>query len=151
MGNFNISETASKEDMLKLDCQLCFPLYACARKIQSKYTPILKPLGITYTQYLVFLVLWEEENITVGELCRRLYLDSGTITPLLKKMEKEGFLIRKRCPEDERCVMVSLTDKGRDMKAKALDVPGQMKQCINLNSEEAQILYKTLYRLLEQE
>ena len=91
-----------KIDEFKLENQLCFPLYAAARKITAAYTPLLKPLGITYTQYIVFLVLWEKDNISVGDLCEKLYLDSGTITPLLKKMEEKGWLSRTRSKMDER-------------------------------------------------
>ena len=88
----------------KLEYQLCFPLYAAARKVVNAYTPFFKPLGITYTQYIVLLVLWEQKAVTVGELCRRLYLDNGTLTPLLKKLEEKGFLTRTRKTEDERVV-----------------------------------------------
>ena len=94
---------------LLLDGQLCFPLYAASRKVVNHYTPYLKPLGITYTQYLVLLALWECGNCTVGDLCRRLYLDNGTITPMLKKMEEEGFITRSRSKQDERVVSVSVT------------------------------------------
>ena len=96
--------TERKEEFpqLLLDGQLCFPLYAASRKVVNHYTPYLKPLGITYTQYLVLLALWESKNATVGDLCRRLYLDNGTITPMLKKMEEEGFITRSRSKQDER-------------------------------------------------
>ncbi|MBR2067175.1 MAG: MarR family transcriptional regulator, partial [Solobacterium sp.] len=107
-------------DCLRLDNQLCFPLYAVARKITAKYTPYFKELDITYTQYIVLMVLWENEDkeTSVGELCRRLYLDSGTLTPLLKKMEDKNLLIRKRSKEDERSVLITLTDKGIELKEK---------------------------------
>ena len=101
-------------EALKLDSQLCFPLYAASRKIIGAYTPLLKPLGITYTQYIVFMVLWEQDGITVGDLGSRLRLDSGTLTPVLKKMEAMGYLIRERSQKDERIVNIHLTDKGRD-------------------------------------
>ena len=91
---------------LKLENQLCFPLYACAREVVGLYTPYLKPLGLTYTQYLVFLVLWENEKISMSDLCKKLYLDSGTLTPLLKKLETAGYIERIRSQEDERCVWV---------------------------------------------
>ncbi|MBQ9047997.1 MAG: MarR family transcriptional regulator [Solobacterium sp.] len=136
------------DEMLKLDNQLCFPLYAAARKVVNLYTPYLKPLGITYTQYLVFLVLWENDGQTVRDLCRRLYLDSGTLTPLLKKMEDCGYIVRERLPEDERCVRISLTDKGRDMKSAAAEIPLQVGSCIRLEPEEAMNLYNTLYKLI---
>ena len=101
---------------LLLDSQLCFPLYACARKVIGAYTPLLKPLGLTYTQYIVMLELWEKEKEKVGELCRRLYLDCGTVTPMLKKMEESGWLTRCRCKVDERVVYVALTEKGRALR-----------------------------------
>ena len=136
-------------DALKLENQLCFPLYAAARKITSQYTPYLKPLGITYTQYLVFMVLWEEDRLLVGDLCKRLMLDSGTITPLLKKMEKQGYVTRERCLEDERCVTVSLTDEGRALREKAVDIPMNVSACVKLPPEDAKELYRILYELLE--
>ena len=100
----------SDYDALKLENQLCFPLYACSRSIVNLYTPFLKPLGLTYTQYIVFLVLWEQDGITVGELGAKLHLDNGTITPLLKKMQDKGYVTRERSKSDERVVIVSLTD-----------------------------------------
>lgn len=139
----------SQDDKLKLDNQLCFPLYACSRKIVSNYSHYLKPLGITYTQYIVLMVLWEQNGITVGDLCRRLYLDSGTVTPLLKKLEERGFLVRRRCRDDERCVRVSLTDKGREAKKEAYAIQDQICGCMPLEKEEAQVLYKLLYKILD--
>ena len=105
-------EEFNEKEALKLENQLCFPLYAAARQVVSLYTPYLRTLGITYTQYIVFLVLWERDGIPVGELGRRLYLDNGTLTPLLKKMEKEGYITRTRESSDERVVTIRLTDKG---------------------------------------
>ena len=134
---------------LKLENQLCFPLYACARKVTSLYTPYFKPMGLTYTQYIVMLVLWEEDGVTVGELCRRLYLDNGTITPLLKKLEGQGYLERKRSKEDERVVTVSLTEKGRELQQMAVSVPEKVGSCVKVNPEEAQTLYKLLYKVIE--
>ena len=98
---------------LQLDSQLCFPLYAASRKVVNHYTPFLKPFGITYTQYIVLLALWEVKTSTVGELCDRLYLDNGTVTPLLKKMEEEGLVTRTRSKKDERVVTVDVTENGR--------------------------------------
>ena len=137
-----------RDEALKLENQLCFPLYAAARKITGSYAPILKPLGLTYTQYLVMLVLWEEGMMNVGDLRKKLYLDTGTLTPLLKKMEEHGLLLRRRCPDDERCVRVSLTQKGLDLKEKAREIPMQVSSCITLEAEEALQLYRTLYKLL---
>ena len=111
------------KNSMKLGSQLCFPLYAAARKIVNLYTPHLKPLGITYTQYIMFLVLWEEEEITVGELCKRLMLDTGTVTPMLKNTEKQGLIKKTRSKEDERVVLVTLTEEGRALYEKAESGP----------------------------
>ncbi|MBR2805968.1 MAG: MarR family transcriptional regulator [Oscillospiraceae bacterium] len=137
-------------DNLKLDNQLCFPLYATARSVVNLYTPFLKPLGLTYTQYLVFLVLWEQDGISVGELCSKLYLDSGTITPLLKKMEEKGYIERRRSHEDERVVSVFLTEKGHDLRNEAKNIPTNVGQCIHLEPDEAVCLYSLLYKILGQ-
>ena len=134
---------------LQLDGQLCFPLYACARKVIGAYTPLLKPLGLTYTQYIVMLELWEKEKEKVGELCHRLYLDCGTITPMLKKMEESGWLTRCRCKVDERCVYVALTEKGRALREQVKDIPAQMGRCITLPQEDTLELYRLLRRLLD--
>ena len=135
-------------DALKLENQLCFPLYACARRIVSAYTPYLKPLGLTYTQYICMMVLWEEKELGMGELCKRLSLDSGTLTPLLKKLETAGYVRRARCPEDERTIRISLTDEGAALRDQAVDVPKQMGACVPLTAEEAAQLYTLLYKLL---
>jgi DNA-binding MarR family transcriptional regulator len=133
---------------LQLDGQLCFPLYACARKVIGAYTPLLKPLGLTYTQYIVMLELWEKEKEKVGELCHRLYLDCGTITPMLKKMEQAGYIERRRCRDDDRIVEITLTDAGRDLQDKVKDVPVKVSECISLPQDKAQELYALLYELL---
>ncbi len=137
------------DQYLKLENQLCFPLYACARKVTGLYTPFFKPLGLTYTQYIVMLVLWEQDGITVGDLCRRLYLDNGTITPLLKKLEEHGYVTRSRSREDERVVTVHVTEEGRELQSRAASIPGQVGACVRLDPEEAQTLYKLLYKVLE--
>ena len=134
---------------LLLDSQLCFPLYACARKVIGAYTPLLKPLGLTYTQYIVMLELWEKEKEKVGELCHRLYLDCGTITPMLKKMEESGWLTRCRCKVDERVVYVALTEKGRALREQVKDIPAQVSKCVPLEQEEAFELYRLLHKLLD--
>jgi len=145
------TDTSSLDEALKLGSQLCFPLYAASRKIINAYTPILKPLGITYTQFIVFMVLWENDNLAVGEIGARLHLDNGTLTPLLKKMEKEGYISRKRSPQDERTVIISLTKDGLKMKDKARDIPKKIKNCVNLSSEDAGELYRILYLLIDGE
>ena len=136
------------QDTMKLDNQLCFPLYAAARNVVSLYTPWLKPLGLTYTQYIVFLLLWEKDGITVGEICERLMLDNGTISPLLKKMQQAGYIKKKRSGEDDRVVLITLTGEGRDLQEKAKDIPGKVAGCIDLPPEKARILYSLLYELI---
>lgn len=137
------------KNSMKLGSQLCFPLYAAARKIVNLYTPHLKPLGITYTQYIMFLVLWEEEEITVGELCRRLMLDTGTVTPMLKNTEKQGLIKKTRSKEDERVVLVTLTEEGRALYEQAKDIPTKIGSCVRLDKNDAAQLYKILYTLLD--
>ena len=138
----------SGRDPLLLQNQLCFPLYAASRRIIRLYTPLLEPLGLTYTQYITLLALWEKDGVTVNELGERLLLDSGTMTPLLKKMEAEGLLIRKRDTGDERCVRIFLTAPGRTLKDKAAEIPGQLSSCVPLTDDEVESLYRILYRLL---
>ena len=136
-------------EAMKLANQLCFPLYAASRNVISLYTPLLKPLGLTYTQYIVFLVLWERDGITVGELCEKLMLDNGTISPLLKKMQQAGYVEKKRSPEDDRVVVITLTGQGKALQEKAKDIPGKVAGCIDLPPEKAQALYALLYELLD--
>ncbi len=149
MSEENMETQGTIYPQLKLDSQLCFPLYACARKVTNAYNPLLKPLGLTYTQYLVMLELWEKGEEKVGDLCHRLYLDCGTITPMLKKMEESGWLTRCRCKVDERCVYVALTEKGRALQEEVKDIPAKVGQCISLPQEEAYDLYKLLHKLLD--
>lgn len=136
-------------EAMKLDRQLCFPLYAAARSVVGLYTPWLKPLGLTYTQYIVLLVLWERDGITVGELCDRLMLDNGTLSPLLKKMQQAGYLTRTRSGTDDRVVLVTLTEAGRALQEQAAEVPYRVAGCIDLPPEKAQTLYALLYELLD--
>ena len=138
-----------KYDALKLENQLCFPLYACSREIIRQYKPFLDELELTYTQYITMLVLWEHGPVTVKELGQFLFLDSGTLTPLLKKMEAKGLITRRRSEADERSLIVSLTAEGEALKDKALSVPHQMASCVCLEPEEAQELYRILYKLLK--
>lgn len=137
------------QEAMKLANQLCFPLYAAARHVTGLYTPVLRPLGLTYTQYIVFLVLWEKDGLTVGEIGEKLLLDNGTLSPLLKKMEQAGYVRRERSREDERVVVITLTEAGRAMQEKAKDVPAKVAGCIDLPPEKAQELYGLLYELLE--
>ncbi|MBQ5342303.1 MAG: MarR family transcriptional regulator [Oscillospiraceae bacterium] len=135
-------------EAMKLKNQLCFPLYAASRNVINLYTPWLRPLGITYTQYLVFLVLWEQDGITVGEICEKLMLDNGTLSPLLKKMQQDGYIEKKRSDDDERVVLITLTQEGKALQEKAKDVPLNVANCIDLSPEKAQMLYGLLYGLL---
>ena len=133
---------------LALENQLCFPLYACARKVVGMYTPFFKPLGITYTQYIVFMVLWEQDGVSVHELGEKLYLDSGTLTPLLKKMESAGYVRRERSKDDERVTIIYLTDEGRAMREKCESIPLQLGKCMPMELEEAIQLRALLRKLL---
>lgn len=134
-------------DKLLLRNQLCFPLYVASKEIIRKYKVYLDPLNLTYTQYIVMMVLWEEEVTNVKHLGDLLYLDSGTLTPLLKKLESHEYINRIRNKDDERNVIISLTDKGRELKNKAKDIPNNMCDCISLNEEEIETLQKLLYKL----
>ena len=136
-------------EAMKLDNQLCFPIYAASRVITSLYTPYLKPLGLTYTQYILFLVLWEKDGLTVGEICRRLMLDSGTLSPILKKLRDQGYIDKQQSPSDERSFIITLTDKGRELQLKAKDIPMQVGSCVKLAPEKALLLRDLLKELLE--
>lgn len=136
------------DEAMKLNNQLCFPLYAAARSVTNLYTPWLKPLGLTYTQYIVLLVLWEHDGISVSEIGEKLMLDNGTLSPLLKKMEQVGWVERRRSTEDDRVVIITLTEAGRALRERAKEVPGKVASCIDLPPEKAQTLYVLLYELL---
>lgn len=135
-------------DSLKLENQLCFPLYACARETIKLYKPFLDKLELTYTQYITMMVLWEKRQLTVKELGTCLYLDSGTLTPLLKKLEEKGLVDRKRSTTDERNLIVSITPAGEALKDQALGIPAEMAKCVNLSPDETRTLYQLLYKLL---
>ncbi len=141
---------AQEYEQLLLKNQLCFPLYACGRKIVAAYTPFLKPIGLTYTQYVVFMVLWEKESVNVGQLGSILHLDAGTLTPLLKHLEKEGYITRARSKEDERVTIVSITDKGNSLKEKCRDIPMKLAESgSRLSEKDTKELYRLLYKFLE--
>lgn len=140
---------AQEYEQLLLKNQLCFPLYACGRKIVGNYTPYLKPLGLTYTQYIVLMVLWEKESVTVGQLGETLCLDAGTLTPLLKRLETAGYVTRQRSREDERITIIAITAEGNKLKKKCKDIPAKMAEKVTgLTEKEAQQLYKLLYKFL---
>lgn len=134
---------------LLLENQLCFPLYACAKEIVRRYLPLLEPLDLTYTQYIVMMALWEKREITVKELGEMLWLDSGTLTPVLKKLEAKGYLSRRRSESDERSVLLSLTAGGEALRAEAAGIPARLGECIRLDENEAQQLYTLLYKILK--
>lgn len=138
-----------KKDSLRLENQLCFPLYACAREVVKAYRPHLDVLGLTYTQYITMMVLWEEGKVSVRDLGRKLHLDSGTLTPLLKKLESKGYLKRERSTVDERVVIACITEEGRKLKRAAAKVPQAMaKEITDFPMEDAQELYRLLYKLI---
>lgn len=135
-------------EALKLENQLCFPLYACAKEVVRRYKPFLDALDLTYTQYITMLVLWEHRCLSAKLLGRHLYLDSGTLTPLLKKLEQKRYLTRRRDPEDERNLLICLTPQGQALREKALGIPNQMCACMALEPEDAQALNALLRKLL---
>ena len=136
---------------LRLKNQLCFPLYAVANKIIRNYKPFLNKLDLTYTQYIVMMVLWEEENINEKKLGESLFLKPNTLTPLLRKLEEKGYVRMIRNRSDERNLVISLTEKGNALKDRAVDVPGSIAETVHLDPEEAMYLYSILYRILEEE
>ena len=135
---------------LKLENQLCFPLYACSRKIIKKYKPLLDKYDLTYTQYITMMVLWEKKQINLKELGEALDLDSGTLTPVLKKLENKGYISRNRDKKDERNLFITITNEGESLRKKVSEVPKKMAACLNINQEEAAVLYKILYKILKE-
>lgn len=135
-------------DALKLENQVCFPLYACSKEIIRRYKPFLDKIDLTYTQYIAMMVLWEKRELSVKELGDCLYLDSGTLTPLLKKLAAKGYITRARNDLDERKLTVSLTNEGLALRDRALDIPRKMVECVSLDSEDMQQLYRLLYKVL---
>lgn len=136
-------------EALKLKNQLCFPLYAVSKEIVKRYTPLLDKIGLTYTQYIAMMVLWEEKEVTVKELGNRLLLDSGTITPVLKTLEKKGYVNRRRSQTDERVVNAVLTDEGLALREQAVEIPEKIGACIPLEPEDAANLYRILHTIMD--
>lgn len=136
-------------ESLKLENQLCFPLYACAKEIVRRYTPLLEPLGLTYTQYIAMMVMWEHKSISVRDMGKLLFLDSGTLTPMLKKMEKAGWIQRKRSERDERMVILTITARGEELHDKATEIPLKMTRCVTLENDEALQLYSLLNKMMK--
>lgn len=139
---------SDKYEGLKLKNQLCFPLYVCAKEVVKKYKPFLDEIDLTYTQYITMMVMWEKKEINVKELGNCLFLDSGTLTPVLKKLEQKGYLTRARSKEDERVLNVTITESGEQLKEKAVEIPAQIGRCVPLEPEEAMQLYGILQKLL---
>lgn len=137
-----------KYENLRLENQLCFPLYACAKEVTRRYKPFLSEIDLTYTQYIAMMVLWERKEVNVKELGEYLYLDSGTLTPLLKRLEQKGLISRERSKLDERSLNVRITEEGEALKQKAGSIPEEMRGCIQLNPEEFRLLYSLLYKVL---
>lgn len=142
------NEMAKNYDSLKLDNQVCFPLYACSKELVNQYGPYLKKLGLTYTQYIVMMVLWEKESVSSRELAGRLHLDYGTLTPVLKRLEGAGYLTRQRDPEDERLLRITLTGQGASLKDEAVKIPACIAECMGLEPEEFKMLYMLTYKAL---
>lgn len=138
-----------KYDGLKLKNQLCFPLYSVSNKITRNYKSLLDTLNLTYTQYIVMMVLWERENINEKELGKTLFLKSNTLAPLLQKLKAKGYITIKKDNKDNRNIIISLTKKGKELKDKAVNVPSSIAKTINLSDDEAIYLYKILYKILK--
>lgn len=141
---------SDKYDVLKLDNQLCFPLYAVSKEIVRRYTPFLSEIDLTYTQYITMMVMWEEKEVSVKDLGKRLLLDSGTLTPLLKNLENKDLVRRERSKTDERFLVVTVTEKGMALREKAVDIPKKIGECVSLDKEEAIQLYTIVKKLLGQ-
>lgn len=139
---------ADRYDSLKLENQICFPLYACSKEIVKAYKPYLDELDLTYTQYITMMVMWEHKELKVKEVGEYLYLDSGTLTPLLKRLEEKGYVTRRRSSEDERDLIVSITDSGEALREKAVTIPERLSACVDLDMQKAQALYALLYEII---
>lgn len=139
----------NKYDAIKLDNQLCFPLYVCAKEVVRRYKPFLDEINLTYTQYITMMVIWEHEELSVKELGEYLFLDSGTLTPVLKTLEKKGFLSRSRSSEDERNLIIKITDSGRQLKESAVKVPFKMQGCFSMDEKDAADLYRILRKMMK--
>lgn len=135
-------------DSLKLENQLCFPLYACSKEVVRRYKPHLDEIDLTYTQYITMMVMWDKKEINVKELGSFLYLDSGTLTPVLKKLESKGYITRNRSKEDERNLVIQITKDGEKLKEKAVEIPEKIGQCVKLSPEESVQLYGLLHKML---
>lgn len=138
----------TKFEALKLDNQLCFPLYACAKEVVRQYKPFLEEIDLTYTQYIAMMVMWEKKEMNVKALGERLYLDSGTLTPVLKKLEAKKLITRTRDKDDERSLVIAITQEGEELREKAVHVPEKISHCVKLNEQDQKDLYRILHTLL---
>ena len=143
-----MQNNAQGYESLKLCNQVCFPLYACSKELVRQYGPYLQELGLTYTQYLVMMVLWEKQTLSSRELAECVRLDYGTLTPVLKRLEQAGYLQRTRAPEDERLLTLALTEQGRELRDKAVSIPPAVAECMGLTAEEFRTLYMLTYKAL---
>lgn len=141
---------AEEFDMLQLDHQICFPLYAVSKEIIRRYKPYLDEIDLTYTQYITMMVLWEEKKVCVKQLGQRLFLDSGTLTPVLKALEKKGYITRTRSKADERVLEVAITESGMALRSRAMEIPPKIGSCVPLTPEDAVQLYGILHKLMAQ-
>lgn len=139
---------ADRYESLKLERQICFPLYACSKEVVKAYKPYLDEIGLTYTQYITMMVMWEHNELRVKDVGRYLYLDSSTLTPLLKRLEEKGYVSRRRSDEDERDLIVTITESGEALKEKAVTIPERLGACIDMDPQKAQALYSLLYEVL---
>lgn len=138
----------TKYNSLKLKNQLCYPIYLCSKEIIRRYTPYLKEINLTYTQYIVMMYFWEVKTSNVKEISKTLVIDSATLTPLLKKLEKKEYITRTKSTKDERNLEIKITEKGLKLRDKAINIPEKMAQCIDLSKEETEYLYKIIYKIL---
>ena len=143
-----MEEKKQEYESIRLCNQVCFPLYACSKELVRQYGPYLKELGLTYTQYLVMMVLWEKQTVSSRELAECVHLDYGTLTPVLKRLEQAGYLQRTRAPEDERLLTLVLTEKGRELRDRAVSIPPAVAECMGLTAEEFRVLYTLTYKAL---
>lgn len=141
----------SSYDSLKLENQLCFPLYAAAREVIKRYKPHLDKLNLTYTQYIAMMVVWNEKKVSVKELGKKLFLDSGTLTPVLKSLESKGYVHRFRSPEDERVLLLEITSDGEALQEQATGIPEKIASCVKLDAHEVMTLYQLLYKILKKD
>lgn len=139
----------NKYDTIKISSQLCFPLYVCAKDIVRRYTPYLNKINLTYTQYVVMMAMWEHRKLNITDLGNYVHLDSGALTPLLKKLENKGYILREKSRIDERSKIISITKKGLSLRDEAVNIHKKMGRSINISKEEFDLLYSLLYKVID--